>query len=55
LFNANQLVVGIHYGCNKNKTLNSGVLVGAIIDILLNKCKKNKINFNSKIKNNNKL
>ena len=53
MINANQLVVGIHYGYNKNKTLKYGVFVGAIIDILYNKCKKNEINFNSKTVNSN--
>ena len=46
-------MVGIHYGCNKNKTLKYGVFVGVIIDILYNKCKKNEINFNSKTVNSN--
>ena len=53
LINANQIVVGIHYGYNKKKTLKYGVFVWAIIDILLNKCKKNEINFNSKTVNSN--
>ena len=37
----------------KKKTLKYGVFVWAIIDILLNKCKKNEINFNSKTVNSN--
>ena len=48
LINDNKQVIGIHYGCNKKKTMNYGVFVGAIIDILNNKNKKNETNFNSK-------
>ena len=48
LVNASLQVIGIHYGGNKKKSLNFGVFVGAIIKILNNDYKQNKINFKAK-------
>ena len=48
MVNASLQVIGIHYGGNKKKSLNFGVFVGAIIKILNNDYKQNKINFKAK-------
>ena len=34
LLNSNQQVIGIHFGCNKQKTTNYGIFIGFIIDKL---------------------
>jgi len=49
LLNINQQVIGIHYGCNDKETVNLGVFIGRIIDILKKNenniiCKGNSIN-----------
>ena len=48
LININQQVVGIHYGCNIKRTVNHGVFIGSIIDILYKEEKVNII-LNGKI------
>ena len=48
LININQQVIGIHYGCNIKRTVNHGVFIGAIMDILY-KEEKDNIILNGKI------
>ena len=62
LLNAEQLVIGIHFGSNFQKTVNKGVFIGVIIDHLISeennihfKNETNILSINDKNRNNEKI